>query len=164
MLLLLSSDPDRVLPGPRAAGISRPGIGCAFTVTTSGLETRYVGQCLAAGVFGPSVVVFQLQLLLFSGLAFFIMLDLLKRTETITLDFDWIYRKLMGWVTRGLNDGSERAWDRFLETADTVLTRVNSGIYRHHGPDGVFGRTWPTGRMAFWTTVMLGAYVVWAYI
>ncbi|MCB1520584.1 MAG: Na(+)/H(+) antiporter subunit D [Hyphomicrobiaceae bacterium] len=111
-----------------------------------------------------SHVVFQLQLLLFSGLAFFIMLDLLKRTETITLDFDWIYRKLMGWVTRGLNDGSERAWDRFLETADTVLTRVNSGIYRHHGPDGVFGRTWPTGRMAFWTTVMLGAYVVWAYI
>jgi len=34
----------------------------------------------------------QLQLLLFSGLAFFIMLPLMKRTLTISLDFDWFYR------------------------------------------------------------------------
>jgi multicomponent Na+:H+ antiporter subunit D len=32
------------------------------------------------------------QLLLFSGLAFFLLLPLMKRTETITLDFDWFYR------------------------------------------------------------------------
>jgi multicomponent Na+:H+ antiporter subunit D len=36
----------------------------------------------------------QLQLLLFSGLAFFIMLPLMKRTLTISLDFDWFYRRL----------------------------------------------------------------------
>ena len=34
----------------------------------------------------------QLQLLLFSGLAFFVMLPLMKRTLTISLDFDWFYR------------------------------------------------------------------------
>jgi multicomponent Na+:H+ antiporter subunit D len=34
---------------------------------------------------------------------------------------------------------------------------------RHHGPDGVFGRTWPTGTMAFWATVMLGAYLFAAF-
>ncbi|MBN2398483.1 MAG: Na+/H+ antiporter subunit D, partial [Deltaproteobacteria bacterium] len=38
-------------------------------------------------------VVRMLQLLFFSGLAFFVFLGLLKRTETITLDTDWIYRK-----------------------------------------------------------------------
>ncbi|MBN2041777.1 MAG: Na(+)/H(+) antiporter subunit D [Spirochaetes bacterium] len=38
-------------------------------------------------------VVSMLQLLLFSGLAFFVFLGLLKRTETITLDTDWFYRK-----------------------------------------------------------------------
>ena len=41
-----------------------------------------------------SHVVFQLQLLLFSGLAFFLMLGWLKRTLTITLDVDWFYRRL----------------------------------------------------------------------
>lgn len=39
-------------------------------------------------------VVNQLQLLLFSGLAFFLLLGLLKRTLTITLDADWLYRRL----------------------------------------------------------------------
>ncbi len=111
-----------------------------------------------------SHVVFQLQLLLFSGLAFFIMLDLLKRTETITLDTDWFYRKLGKWVTRGLNDGSERAWDRLMARADDTISKVNSGLYHFHGPDGIFGRTWPTGQMAFWTTVMLGAYVLLSYV
>ena len=41
-----------------------------------------------------SHVVFQLQLLLFSGLAFFLMLGWLQRTLTITLDVDWLYRRL----------------------------------------------------------------------
>ena len=39
-------------------------------------------------------VVSQLQLLLFSGLAFFMMLGALRRTPTITLDTDWLYRRL----------------------------------------------------------------------
>ena len=38
-------------------------------------------------------VVEMLQLLLFSGLAFFVMLPYMKRTLTITLDWDWWYRR-----------------------------------------------------------------------
>ncbi|MBZ0250521.1 MAG: Na(+)/H(+) antiporter subunit D, partial [Burkholderiales bacterium] len=38
-------------------------------------------------------VVAMLQLLLFSGLAFFLLLPLLRRTLTITLDADWLYRR-----------------------------------------------------------------------
>jgi multicomponent Na+:H+ antiporter subunit D len=41
-----------------------------------------------------SHVISQLQLLLFSGLAFFTLLPVLKRTLTITLDSDWLYRRL----------------------------------------------------------------------
>ena len=41
----------------------------------------------------------QLQLLLFSGLAFFVMLPLMKRTLTISLDFDWFYRRLAPLLT-----------------------------------------------------------------
>ena len=39
-----------------------------------------------------SHVLFQLQLLLFAGFAFFVMLPFLKRTETISLDIDWFFR------------------------------------------------------------------------
>ncbi|MFQ5963341.1 MAG: Na(+)/H(+) antiporter subunit D [Candidatus Scalinduaceae bacterium] len=38
-------------------------------------------------------VVGQLQILMFSALAFFVLLKFLKRTETISLDTDWFYRK-----------------------------------------------------------------------
>ena len=39
-------------------------------------------------------VVNQLQLLLFAGLSFFLALPLMKRTLTISLDWDWFYRRL----------------------------------------------------------------------
>jgi multicomponent Na+:H+ antiporter subunit D len=47
-------------------------------------------------------VVTQLQLLLFSGLAFFVMLPLMKRTLTLSLDFDWFYRKLVPVISNQL--------------------------------------------------------------
>src|SRR5690606_28228693 len=39
-----------------------------------------------------SHLVTQFQLLLFSGLAFFALLPLMKRTNTLSLDFDWLWR------------------------------------------------------------------------
>jgi len=53
-------------------------------------------------------VVRMLQLLFFSGLAFFVLLKLLKRTETITMDTDWFYRKgskLLLYVFTGIAAG-----------------------------------------------------------
>lgn len=44
-------------------------------------------------VYTASHVVMQLQILMFSAAAFFFMLPMLKKTETITLDTDWFYRK-----------------------------------------------------------------------
>lgn len=111
-----------------------------------------------------SHVLVQLQLLLFSGLAFFLMLGLLKRTMTITLDADWLWRRLGRDLARGLGDFSERAWSDFVSSLTSAGKAISGSLYRHHGPDGIFGRTWPTGTMAFWTTVMLGAYLVLAYV
>lgn len=110
-----------------------------------------------------SHVLVQLQLLLFSGLAFFLMLGMLKRTMTITLDVDWLWRRLGRGMLRGLDDVCERAWSALISTAGAAAKAFNGGLYRHHGPDGIFGRSWPTGTMAFWTTVMLGAYLILAY-
>ncbi len=52
------------------------------------LKTSYVP-------YDAAHVVTQIQLLLFSGLAFFILLPMMKRTLTISLDFDWFYRRLL---------------------------------------------------------------------
>ncbi len=38
-------------------------------------------------------VIMQMQLLMFSALAFFVLLKYIQRTNTLTLDTDWVYRK-----------------------------------------------------------------------
>jgi len=49
-----------------------------------------------------SHLVGQFQLLLFSGLAFFALLPAMRRTLTITLDFDWLYRVPLQRVVLGV--------------------------------------------------------------
>ncbi|MDO8400318.1 MAG: Na(+)/H(+) antiporter subunit D [Bradyrhizobium sp.] len=112
----------------------------------------------------PSHVVFYLQLLLFSGLAFFLMLDWLKRTLTITLDVDWLYRRLGLALAQNLNRAAETAWNGVMGSAERAARGVSSGIQRYHGPDGILARTWPTGAMAFWMTIMLAAYLILSYL
>ena len=63
----------------------------------------------------------QFQLLMFSALAFFLLLPLLKRTETISLDTDWFYRKggyqfyrFCRWALDGLNESANRVFAQKL--------------------------------------------------
>ncbi|MCB1377212.1 MAG: Na(+)/H(+) antiporter subunit D [Alphaproteobacteria bacterium] len=107
-----------------------------------------------------SHVLAQLQLLLFSGLAFFLMLGWLKRTLTITLDTDWLWRKIGAALGTELLVFGERDWDRFAGRCLAMARLVHARLLRNHGPAGPFGRTWPTGTMAFWTTVMLAAFLL----
>ena len=60
----------------------------------------------------------QLQLLMFSALAFFMFLPMLKRTETISIDTDWFYRK-GGKLLFSLAD---RFFNRLNDSAEKLFT------------------------------------------
>jgi multicomponent Na+:H+ antiporter subunit D len=111
-----------------------------------------------------SHVIFYLQLLLFSGLAFFLMLGWLRRTLTITLDVDWLWRSLGPRILARADAWSDRVW----AGVTTLINRAGRGaaryIQRHHGPGGSLARAWPTSSMAFWTTVVLAMYLILAYV
>ncbi|MBZ0217315.1 MAG: Na(+)/H(+) antiporter subunit D [Fimbriimonadaceae bacterium] len=109
-------------------------------------------------------VVSSLQLLLFGALGFFLVLPLLKRSQTITLDFDWFYRGLGRALAREFDMKSGRAWAAFAGRVLDSAERFVETLYRHHGPRGIFARTWPTGNMAFWTTVLLAGYLIVLYL
>ena len=70
-------------------------------------------------------VIEMLQLLLFSGLAFFLLLPLMKRTLTISLDFDWFYRRVLPAVVRGLETigGGLGGWVK-----NALAPRIAKGI------------------------------------
>ena len=117
-------------------------------------------------------VVFYLQLLLFSGLAFFLLLPLMRRTETISLDFDWIWR--VGLVRLVKAFGS--LWNRISKvlgsSLDAIGSRLGRGGRRYFGSrvddgqqvHGMFARAWPIGTTALWIAVLLTAYVFFYYL
>ena len=117
-------------------------------------------------------VVFYLQLLLFSGLAFFLLLPLMRRTETISLDTDWLWRvagfRIARWLHDGLGAvgaGIAAAATRFGQT----LGRSGQswfGAQERNGrrEHGVFARAWPIGTTALWIAVLLTAYVFFYYL
>jgi len=105
-------------------------------------------------------VVAMLQLLLFSGLAFFIMLPQMKRTLTITLDWDWFYRWLgpraIKQVTHVLSRWHIHTRLGFLRHLGTLF----GTLFLYHGPQGILARTWATGSMVLWVVILLGIYLV----
>lgn len=112
-------------------------------------------------------VVTQLQLLMFSALAF----TVLMRTglyppelKSVNLDFDWIYRRLGKSVLRAAWSATSRIGAESTSALGRTLSTFLERLYRHHGPQGVLARTWPTGSMAFWATLLLGAYLVLYYL
>ncbi|MGD9670515.1 MAG: Na(+)/H(+) antiporter subunit D [Hyphomicrobiaceae bacterium] len=111
-------------------------------------------------------VLTQTQLLFFSALAFvWLQLKGLYPPELpgINIDAEWAYRKALPTVGHWVRDTATAMRTEWLAVRGAALRNANDSIYRLHGPDGVFGRSWPTGRMAFWATVMLGAYVLLSY-
>ena len=105
-------------------------------------------------------VLTMLQLLMFSGLAFFVCLPLMKRTLTISLDVDWLYRRALLWaverllvmfgpVDRGLRQAFLGSLNKFI-----------AGVYQYIGPKGVMARSMAAGSMVFWAITLLAVYLV----
>jgi len=109
-------------------------------------------------------VVAMLQLLLFSGLAFFLLLPLMKRTLTISLDVDWFYRRAGPSLVAAL-----MALGRPLDQALRRLTlrrvdRFLDRLLHYHGPDGRIAGTWQTGTKVLTITLLFVVVLVFSYL
>ncbi len=109
----------------------------------------------------------QLQLLVFSALAF----SVLMRTgiyppelKSVNVDFDWSYRKLAPAVVSVVG----RVLSTVLAVCGAVMDRASGrmlrALRRRHGPESALARTWPTGSMALWVMILLLAYLVAYYV
>lgn len=108
-------------------------------------------------------VVAMLQLLLFSGLAFFLLLPMLQRTLTITLDTDWLWRRLAPGAWGPAEAGITGLRRAILGPARDLAGRVAGASARMGGPAGIFGRTWATRTMMLWVVVILAALLLFSY-
>ena len=105
-------------------------------------------------------LVAQFQLLLFAGLAFFVMLPMMKRTLTISLDFDWFYRSLFKNIGVAVVSFASKARSGLETAAHAIIDRVLNPLHKHHGPQGILSQTWPTGIMVLWIAILLGGFLL----
>ena len=119
----------------------------------------------------PSKVLFYLQLLLFSGLAFFLMLPLLRRSESISLDTDWLWRVLGYRIALFVYHGISRIYLALQTAVSGLLAVLELRALRWFGQatdsdpkPGVFARAWPIGTAALWIAVLLTSYVLAYYL
>jgi multicomponent Na+:H+ antiporter subunit D len=112
-------------------------------------------------------VVTQLQLLIFSALAF----TVLMRTgiyppelRSTNLDTDWFYRVLGRGVVSQAYRFAGIFWNIYAHGVVRDARKFVSAVYRYSGPGGAFARAWPTGLMAFWTAALLAAFLLLSYL
>ncbi len=147
-------------------------IGCIFI----GVYPQWLYQLLPYPLdyqaYTAGKVVFYLQLLLFSGLAFFLLLPLMKRTETISLDVDWLWRRagpaLIEWLVHIVSP-VQQAVGRFLRAcreyfANFAVRYLGQPHTADRNERGLFARSWPIGTTALWIAILLSAYVLVYYI
>ncbi|HLB80101.1 MAG TPA: proton-conducting transporter membrane subunit, partial [Dongiaceae bacterium] len=112
-------------------------------------------------------VIAQTQLLFWSALAFaMLMLTGLYPPELrrVNLDADWVYRHLGKAVAGRLTALAFSAQARLERALAKQLRAVIAQIFRHHGPQGVLARTWPTGPTVLWVAILLATYLVLYYL
>jgi multicomponent Na+:H+ antiporter subunit D len=111
----------------------------------------------------PEHVVEMLQLLLFSGLAFFVMLGWLKRTRTITLDVDWLYRRLAPALAAAGSCAIVAMNRMFGRLGQRTVARAIAVAAAAFDDAGALARTRSTSAMVMWVAILLASYLILYY-
>ncbi|RDB43513.1 Na(+)/H(+) antiporter subunit D [Halomonas sp. DQ26W] len=109
-------------------------------------------------------VFWDLQLLSFVGLVFFVLLKFMAPKDKITLDTDWFYRVAAPHAVGLIHRHGTSAWRNLLAAMRWPLGRIFAQALRYHGPKGILARTSPTGSMVLWVAVLLTATLLLYYI
>lgn len=108
-------------------------------------------------------VVAQLQLLLFSGLAFFLCLPLLQRTSTLTLTFDWLYRLVLSRFLILLEKALDAGYTTIVCALQYVLRFLVARIAYLTGPGGIFAETRTLANTTLIIAILLTGYLLFYY-
>ena len=93
------------------------------------------------------------------------MLPLMKRTLTITLDTDWIYRRA---VPNALQQMFSVIWQVDRALRDALKLRLNIYLSYFSGKNDrlsiLLSRNYPSGSMVMWVAVVLATYLLFSFI
>jgi len=150
--------PTNMLAAMGLAAAACIGIGCA-----PGLLYAILPYAVDYDAYTGGHVLTQMQLLLFSALAFALLVRAgiyPRQVRSVNLDSDWVYRRAapvaIGVVMRGLI----KLRDALLTIGERAGRRGLGHLRDGYSPDGPLSRTWSSGSMVLWVAVLLALYLV----
>ncbi|MHA1128864.1 MAG: proton-conducting transporter transmembrane domain-containing protein, partial [Alphaproteobacteria bacterium] len=108
-------------------------------------------------------VVTQLQLLLFSALAFAVLVRsgiYPPELKSANLDTDWIYRRFLPNIIGAIARTVAKVWSANSAFWQRGISSLISRLNNSHGPEGRMAQVWPTGSMVLWIAVLLGVVLI----
>ena len=112
-------------------------------------------------------VITQLQLLFFSALAFTWLIRqgiYPPELHSVNLDSDWLYRMPGRWLARQALQLVASGEKNVFTSIKKLSFMAGARLHRHHGPQGLLAKTWPTGSMVLWVAFLLGVYLIFYYL
>lgn len=114
-----------------------------------------------------SHIVTSLQLLLFAALGFAVLYRngwYPSELPALNIDTDVLYRKVLPagirWIARIGRKGIDGARAKALGIINGFIVWIRG----HHSPEGIMGDPWSIGATALWAAVLLGIYLIMAYL
>jgi multicomponent Na+:H+ antiporter subunit D len=139
---------------------------CVFIGVFPAVLYRHLPYHETETVYDATHVITQLQLLLWSALAF----TFLQRTgiypremRSVNLDTDWVYRRAIPVVVTFCRNTGSVLCESMTRQLNSVLAGTLSFIRTMHQPQGIFGRTLSIGSMVIWAAVLLVTYLLLYY-
>jgi multicomponent Na+:H+ antiporter subunit D len=106
----------------------------------------------------------ELQLLLFTGLGFFLMVKYLGGEHKLSVDTDWVYRKLAPKILFSTASLVRRTWRAVMAALQVVTSGVWQSLRRTYGDEGVMGQTWGIGVTTIWVVLFMALYGLYVVI
>lgn len=100
----------------------------------------------------------ELQLLLFTGLGFFLLVKYLGGERKLSVDTDWVYRKWAPKIVLRVAQWVRKAWRGVISALQALASGVWQSMRRTYGEGGVMGQTWGIGITTIWVVIFMALY------
>jgi multicomponent Na+:H+ antiporter subunit D len=131
---------------------------CVFIGVNPGWLYQFMPSPVEYNAYSLGHLFWELQLLLFTGLGFFLMLKHLGGEAKVSVDTDWLYRKagptVLAFCARIVRD----SWRGFIGLMQSSLKNIWSMLRTTHDEKGMLGKTWGIGATSIGVAALLALY------
>jgi len=131
---------------------------CIFIGVNPGWLYQFMPYPVDYNAYSLGHLFWELQLLLFTGLGFFLMLKHLGGEARLSVDTDWVYRKAGPALVRWGSGVVRAVWGGLTGALQGLLRTLWAQLQSLADRNGPLGRVWAIGPTTVWTVLIVAVF------